>query len=325
MLVNSVLNPFPAGASLRIDDPGNEWDPAQGPYNFNPVNLINLPAERWTFGLFGTYDFTDNVKGYFNTLIADSWTMVQLAPSPLASTNNLTISAANALSFLPGVNVQAEINGRLNPNAPIVLQRRMLEWGPRVQEFDKNFFQVTFGARGEIADDWRWDVYFQTAQTDMYDTLSNDQSETRLQQALNQCVHINIIPGCVPFDPFGANSAPDSLVQWSQLDNVTDHHRYEQEVFSASITGDLAELPAGALGVAFGFEHREDSLLFEPFTSKFGRLGRIQRSDAFRWLNHGQRSIRGSDRSDHSRCARDQVSWPGAGLPLCRLFVRWRG
>jgi len=275
VLVNSVLNPFPAGASLRIDDAGNEWDPTQGPYNFSPTNLIVLPAERFTFGMFSTYDFTDNVEGYFNALLGDSWTAVQLAPTPLASTNGITIDASlvtpPGTNYLPGPNVQAQITGRPNPNAPILLQRRMLEWGPRVQEFDKNFLQTTLGFRGDLAGGWRWDAYYQYAQTDMYDTLSNDVSRLRLQQAVNGCPP-GSDPDCVVFDPFGEGSASPAVVAWTQLDNVTDHHRYVQEVASATLTGDAFELPAGPVGVAVGFEWREDDLNFEPSPSSTGDL-----------------------------------------------------
>lgn len=270
-LINSVLNPFAAGGTLKIDDAGDEWDPTEPNYNFSPTNFITLPAERWTFGMFTTYDFTDSVEGYFNAILTDSWTAVQLAPSPLASTNGVTIPAALALSYLPGVNVQAEITGRPDPNADILLQRRMLEWGPRQQEFDKNFFQTTLGFRGDLANGWRWDMSYQYAETDMYDTLSNDVSESRLQQALNACP-VGSHADCVTFDPFGEGSASPAVVAFTELDNVTDHHRYTQEVATASMTGDLFELPAGPVGVAFGFEWREDDLRFEPSPLSTGDL-----------------------------------------------------
>jgi outer membrane receptor protein involved in Fe transport len=280
VLVNSGLNSFtdPDGAGpisitggLRIDDAGDEWDPTEGSYNFNPVNLITLPAERFTFGMFATYDITDSIEVYSQTMLADSFTSVQLAPSPLASTNNITIDPAIALSYLPGAAVTAQINGRPDPNGRIVLQRRMLEWGPRQQEFDKNFLQTTLGFRGDLVEGWRWDAYYSYSQTDMYDTLSNDVSESRLQAAIDQCP-VGSPAGCVSFDPFGEGSATQDVVDYTILNNVTDHHRYTQEVFNASLTGDLFELPAGPLGVAFGFEWREDDLRFEPDPASLGDL-----------------------------------------------------
>jgi iron complex outermembrane recepter protein len=262
-LENALLNPFPSGGRLNIDAAGNDIDPAAAGYNFSPPNFLVLPADRVTFGAMTTYDFTPDIEGYGQLMYTDSRTAVQLAPAPLAATNRVTVSAANALAQLPGATAQAEILGRPDPNAPITIQRRFTEVGNRFQSFDKDFYQATFGARGSLGDNWDWDAYYSFARSDMYDSLTNDLSSSRLQNALNNCPP-GSGAGCTPIDIFGINSITPAQADWLRLTDVVDHHEYQQEVISASITGDVAELPAGPIGVALGVEFREDALNFEP-------------------------------------------------------------
>ena len=266
---NNVLNPFPSEARVQIGDNGVDIGPQPG-YNFGPTNYLQLPADRIVLGAFATYDFTPGVEGYMQTLFSDSRTEAQLAPTPLAATNGITISADAARGFL-GDAGDAQINGRPDPNARITIQRRMLEFGPRIQEYDKKYYQMTFGARGDIDNGWSWDVYYQRARSDMYDSLYNDVSASRLQSALDGCLP-GSPAGCTTVNPFGSGSITPDQVDWLQLDNVTDHHTYEQEILSGNITGDLFELPAGPVGFAVGAEYRSDSLAFAPAPASLGDI-----------------------------------------------------
>jgi iron complex outermembrane receptor protein len=282
---NNVLNPFAcsleeepglpcngSGTRININTEGTGGG-APGGYNFAPTNFIQLPADRIVLGGFATYDLNDDVEGYMQTLFADSRTSVQLAPTPLASTNGITIPAARALALLEDQDTQDAILGRPNADAPLLIQRRMLEFGPRIQEFDKKFYQTTLGARGDLdgSGNWSWDTYYSYARSDMYDSLFGDVSSSRLQQALNGCLP-GAIEGCTALDPFGEGSISADQVNWLKLDNVTDHHTYEQEILSASITGDAFNLPAGPVGVAVGIEYRSDSLSFVPAPASLGDI-----------------------------------------------------
>ena len=270
-LERSILNPFPGGASrLAIDDAGDDVGTFSA-YNFAPPNMLVLPADRIVLGGFANYDFTDTISGYAEMLFADSRTAVQLAPTPVAASTGLTVPAAAALAQLPGATAQAEISGRADPGAPLVVQRRMVESGPRFQAFDKKFYQTTFGLNGDIFEGWKWDAFYSFARTDMYDSLFNDQNKERFQQALNLCP-AGSVPGCVPIDLFGLGSITQAGVDFIDLDNVTDHHEYEQQIVGVNLTGDVWELPAGSLGVAFGFNYGSDALDFTPDPNSRGNL-----------------------------------------------------
>lgn len=66
---------------------------------------------------------------------------------------------------------------------------------------------------------------------------------------------------CVALDPFGT---PSDAARDYVLYNDQGQSRLEQSILSAYITGDLAELPAGALGVALGYERRTEFAEFRP-------------------------------------------------------------
>src|SRR5690606_8299134 len=66
--------------------------------------------------------------------------------------------------------------------------------------------------------------------------------------------------GCVPVNIFGNGSVSEEAAAWIMTDSLA-RAKIEQQVVQAYVsgdTGDWFELPAGALGFAFGAEWREE-------------------------------------------------------------------
>jgi outer membrane receptor protein involved in Fe transport len=73
------------------------------------------------------------------------------------------------------------------------------------------------------------------------------------------------IAACVPMNPFGEGNITDAARNYLLVD-TTSVGKIDQTVFSASLAGDTSawfSLPAGPIGIAVGFEHREDEIFFE--------------------------------------------------------------
>jgi outer membrane receptor protein involved in Fe transport len=73
------------------------------------------------------------------------------------------------------------------------------------------------------------------------------------------------IAQCHPLNPFGEGNISEQARRYV-LQDTTSVGKIDQVAFSASLTGDSSawfSLPAGAIGVAIGFEHREDDVFFE--------------------------------------------------------------
>jgi iron complex outermembrane recepter protein len=162
-----------------------------------------------------------------------------------------TFTAGGAAAFVP--------DGFVTPG---VVSRRAVEVGPRVQENTRSAYRATIGFRGKVFDGWTYDAYYLYQRTEYLERLKNDVSKSRFINALSGCAN-NATDGCVPVNIFGAGRITEAQANYLRV-NATNSTNVEQQVASASITGTLAELPAGPLGLAFGGEWRKDSSAFEP-------------------------------------------------------------
>src|SRR5690606_23265461 len=72
------------------------------------------------------------------------------------------------------------------------------------------------------------------------------------------------IPGCVPLDVFGgAGTITPAMLAFIQP-VVRDESENSLSLVSANVTGALAELPAGPLGFAAGYEYRKYEGSYQP-------------------------------------------------------------
>jgi len=83
----------------------------------------------------------------------------------------------------------------------------------------------------------------------------------------------DVAPGCVPVNLFASSLYPVGVVTGdfataAERDYLFDgrnfNTKYEQQIISAYITGDIFELPAGGVGLVLGAEHRNDDIASIP-------------------------------------------------------------
>ena len=126
------------------------------------------------------------------------------------------------------------------------------------------------GLEGELelgGREYFWDAYLTYGRTEAED-FSLDFVQTRFDQAIQVVTDDEGNPacadpsdGCVPLNVVGTPT-PEAVDYVSQL--VRDQITITQRVFSSNISGDLFDLPAGALAAAGGFTYREESAAFDP-------------------------------------------------------------
>ncbi|MDX1570594.1 MAG: TonB-dependent receptor plug domain-containing protein, partial [Xanthomonadales bacterium] len=235
-------------------------------FNFAPDNYLLTPQTRTNFFTQGTYDVTDDVRmaveASYNRRESDQL----LAPTPL-------------FLGLFGSNLAANVGvGAQNPFNPFgvdllasswLLGRRMIENGPRVFNQDVDSYRFGLGFEGSFE---LWDRYFDWDMNYVYGEIEREDTNfglinvARVRDALsNDCVN-GTIAGCVPLNVFGGipgNPNPDagdpgSMTQ-AMLDYITfvskDTFGNELTNYTANLTGELFELPAGPLGFAVGYEY----------------------------------------------------------------------
>ena len=234
-------------------------------FNFQPFNYVATPSER--LGLFATieHEFADNLKFSGKATYVNRRSANQAAPLPLfvgpdAGNGNLldqvTVDATNPYNPF-GFDLEA---GTLT-----FIGRRLVEAGPRHYAQDVNTFNVTGTLSGDVNlldRNWFWDANAVWSRNTAEQTFTGNVNAQRVQQALGpiaQCTG-----SCVPLNLFGGAGT----ITPAQLAFIgfVQHDSSQQELrdFSANVTGDLFELPAGPLQVAFGLEHRQTKGSFQP-------------------------------------------------------------
>ncbi|MGH6950323.1 MAG: TonB-dependent receptor domain-containing protein [Vitreimonas sp.] len=234
-------------------------------FNFQPFNFMLTPSTRT--GLFGivTQDLTDDIRlrlrGVYNNRVSEN----QAAPIPIgvgpdAGNGNLldTISIDVTNPFNP-------FGFTLEPGTYNVVARRLIEAGPRNFEQTVNTYYFAGTIEGDTTIAGRelsWDVNAVFSRNRADQLMQGNINSRRLQQALGPLAECT--DPCVPFNIFGGAGT----VTQEMLDFVgfVQHDVSEQELtdYTANVTSDLFQLPAGPFAIALGAEYRELSGFFQP-------------------------------------------------------------
>lgn len=273
---NLALNPFAVAGRKAFNPDGsvrqfnNQFDltlPSDR-YNFTEVNNLLSPAERFNMALLGNYDISDSLTYFAEVFYTDSRNSAQLAPTPatgiLIPYNNAFVSPSFA----------ALLATRPNPTGPINFDRRMAEVGARIESRDSDLWQINTGLRADLGNGWKADGYVSYGRTEFNIQIRNDVSRSKLNAALTSTngvtcspTALQLFPGCVPINLFGAGNISEAAADFVRLD-FKDNTVFERYIAQGNVSGTLFTLPGGDLAVAFGGEYREEKLSFVPDAAK---------------------------------------------------------
>lgn len=235
-------------------------------FNFSPFNYILTPSERKS--IFGQvrYEVNDHTRLYVRTLFNQRQSVNQAAPEPIflgpgAGNGNLAdfISIDRTNPFNP-------FGFTLDANTNLVLAtRRPVEGGPRIFSQDVDTYYIAGGLEGDFALGDRqffWDFNAVRSENDATQSVRGSYNLVRLQRALGPVA--NCTAPCVPLNLFGG---PGTITP-AMLNYIgytgTDRSGQDLTIVSANLSGDIADLPAGPLGFAFGVEYREQEGFYQP-------------------------------------------------------------
>lgn len=262
---------LPGGAFRTFVSPGDQ-------YNFAPANFLQVPQERWMIGTMVRYDVADNIQLYFEGTFANNRVAGELAATPFTGTVSIDVDspflspAAQAIFAQVDANeAGAEAN---NGFASVGLFRRMLEVGSRQNLDERNAWRAVGGVTGEILGGWTYDAYYLFARTRNSQTQSGNISRSRVLAALQtdfdpttaalRCANATArAQGCVPLNVFGEGAISPEAAEYISID-AANSEISQLQVASGSITGELFDLGAGAVGIAVGAEYRSVSSRYLP-------------------------------------------------------------
>jgi iron complex outermembrane receptor protein len=243
--------------------------PGNDNYDFQDVNVVITPQERYGLFVNGRRDMNESVGAFFEGAYHFTTSMFQIAPEPFdGRPSQADVPLAGDSIYNPfGVDV---IDGRL----------RLVNVGNRVGEFESNRLNMTAGFEGDVFTDWRWSAAYTWGQH----RQDSEQFGELYSPALTDAVGPSFrdvdgtptcgtpaepVAGCVPVDFFSVPQTPEQAAEAAAgiAALVPKRHgqvRYDLQVAAVNLDGDLFEMPAGPFGVAIGVEYREEHLKDEP-------------------------------------------------------------
>ena len=234
-------------------------------FNFAPFNYLITPSERT--GAFATWtqEMTNTLQFRVSLTYANRKSANQAAPLPLF----LGQDAGNGTILDDTV---VDVNQIYNPfgftldsTTYNLITRRMIEAGPRHFEQEVETWDGRFTLAGEsqwFGRTWYWDANIAVAQNTADQSFTGNINVANVQQALG--APAGCVAPCVPLNLFGGPGTitPD-MIEWI---GYTEQNNSQADLadFTFNVTGDLAQLPAGALAIAAGYEHRYIAGDFNP-------------------------------------------------------------
>ncbi|TCP31910.1 TonB-dependent receptor [Sphingomonas sp. BK235] len=253
-----VYDPTLAGGDFRAFTTADR-------FNFAPYNYFLTPNERYGGFANARAEFSD----LFNVRVKTSWVrrnsqnqaaFLPLSVGPGAGNGNLldTISIDATNPFNPfGVT--------LGPDNYEVIGRRLIEAGQRTYSQTVDTWSVTGTIDGKFqlfGKNWYYDANAVLATNEAHQLFTGNINAARLAQALGpvaQCTG-----ACVPFNIFGGEGSvtPEMLGYIGFDERSRSQQRLKDYTFNVS--GELFDLPGGAIGIAAGYEHRDQQGSFTP-------------------------------------------------------------
>jgi len=152
------------------------------------------------------------------------------------------------------------------------------EMGRMGVDYQYDLYQAVVGLEGDFANDFRWQASAQHGSTKVKTTTLNDYSQENWTKAVwgsytdpNSYENRSCDQTCVPINVFQPLTA--EAIGYLKLGPHTSNARLTQSVLAAGLDGDVFELPAGALSIASGLEHRREKSEELPSAVELAGLG----------------------------------------------------
>ena len=270
--------PAPLAGNQIVNPTAGNLRPYNGDvdaYNFNPLNYYITPLERTQMAAIGRFTINEYAEAYAELNHSKSKVTLNLAPTGTfasAGFPNWKVPIGNA--FIPnamrtqlcaafGITTNCAVGN--TQEITLNISRRLVENGPRINDFDNTSSQWTAGVRGALPflSSWSYDAYLQKGTADQLSTRVNWGSASKLQQALRAVSTTTCTVttgGCVPINVFGASGSvtPEMLAFFNQTAIQTTS--VTQSVKNVSVSGDLGVVKSpfakAPISLAVGFEDR---------------------------------------------------------------------
>lgn len=226
---------------------GDFYEPysaAKHNYNGNPsLNAVN-PIKRLSFSLFGDTSLSEDVKLFTELMFTNRQSDQLATPGSLGVYRPINIAADHPT----------------NPTGQdLLLQRRRLEEaGPREFYQETDTFRAVIGLEGQFGVGWDWSAAINWGRNTGVDGSTKVANLDRVDQTLDTALCSNAPGAAIPCaDYLGYGDITQDVLDYI-LYTTRDNGGNDQKSFTANVSGQLFELPAGWVGFASGVEVRKE-------------------------------------------------------------------
>jgi iron complex outermembrane receptor protein len=249
---------------------------ARDSINPAPYTMINAPTKHYLAGGSFTYALTDKVNLFSDLVYSRNESSPQYEPPTLSIGPGDTALVPNTIPlsnpFIPAAMRALVPAGRTE----IAMSRSFPELGASQNPTTRDLQRIVVGANGEfdgLGSTWHWDTYYEYGRTHQIQSQTSRPNRARLYEGLHvesdgaggfRCANPTArTQGCVPLNFFTGNALTSAEVNYIR-GSGTMVSTNNQQVAGANISGNLFELPAGAVGIAAGVEWRREAADFVP-------------------------------------------------------------
>lgn len=243
-------------------------------FNFAPFNYLLTPSERYGGWMSFRAEISSDINLRVKTQYNHRKSQNQAAFLPLfigPDAGNGAGSLFDTLSFDAsnpynpyGVTLSAGRPGEAPQNYSFIA-RRLVEAGQRTFNQSVDTFSATSTVDGKFdagGKTFYWDVNASIGVNDAHQSFTGNVRADRVAQAIGPIA--DCVAPCVPLNLFGgAGSITKEMLDFI---GFTERDKSSQHLYtySANLSGDLIDLPAGPIGFAVGYEHRVQKGSFTP-------------------------------------------------------------
>ncbi|RDJ00548.1 TonB-dependent receptor [Dyella solisilvae] len=253
-----------AGGNPTVLSPANyHCYSGKDKYNYAAVNLIMTPQERTGGFINGDYHLGDHVTAYVEAVYQKTSANFQLAPAVYGSTSTgASVDPANAFNVFGQGAGYGTANG-------LAFSQRLTSAGNRQAFSGRTDAQINTGFKGDFTvwdKNWNWDVGMNYGHESIVTTTEGLVDQTKLYtgpSTLNAdgtaTCPAGVDPVACQFNPFQPNATAASAAAVRAASVTAPSNSYLiEKTWHAGLSGEVFNLPAGAVQLAGGFEYRTE-------------------------------------------------------------------
>ncbi len=234
-----------------------------GSYNFGPLNYLQRPDTRYSFGAFGDYQVNPMFDAYASFMFMDDNSVAQIAGSGSFGT---VVTVPCNYPYLTPAEIKTFCGGSTSAATTFsgALSRRNVEGGGRDSDFRHTDYRMVIGSRGEFDKVWSYDASLQYETTVASSSAQNYFSINKIENSLSNC-KINPNDGCLPYNAFQIGGVTQAQLNYLYTSGFAGGQAIEQ-VANFTLNGKLGEYgikspwASDGVGVALGAEYRRENI-----------------------------------------------------------------